>query len=89
MRDRRRFREAAVEVPFGGLRRFVEVGYEARLEGVEEVLFDLQDGFVGLDFARRQRLDRGGPVDPGAGKAGRLAEVADLQPGPRPSWRRS
>ena len=81
--DRRGFGEAAVEAAFGRLRGFVEVGEQARLEGVEQVLFDLQDGFVRGDLAGRQFLQRGRAVDPGTGEAGRLAEVADLHPGPR------
>ncbi len=38
----------------------------------------------GADLARRQFLQGGGAVDPRAGEAGGLAEVADLHPGPRP-----
>ena len=40
--DRGGFGEAPVEAAFGRLRRFVEVGQQPRLEGVEQVLFDLE-----------------------------------------------
>ncbi len=79
--DRRGFGEAAVEVALGRLRGFVEVRQQARLEGVEQVFFDQQrPASRGPISPSRQFLDRGRTVDPGAGEAGRLAEVADLQP---------
>ena len=65
--DRGGFGEAAAEAALGCLRRFVEVGDEPGLEGVEQVLFDLRPRLARRDFAGGERVDRSGRVDARAG----------------------